>query len=216
MIATPHQLGRYEGKNAPADIRLAVSRLQSALVENQIPLRISPGGDVRVDHRLDALLEADKICSLADAGRYLLLELPHETYIELRQLSELFTEKGRTLIVSHPERNAVLSRRPDAVAPWLAAGAVLQITAGSLLGHFGSTAQSSAWKWLEAGQAHLVATDAHHVTARPPNLTGAIDKIASKLGESIAKRVCIENPLRVLRGESLLPVERRVARRWLR
>src|ERR1700723_1863897 len=54
VIATPHQLGRYEGQNSAADVRTAVSKLQLALAELKVPLHVVPGGDVRVDHRLDA------------------------------------------------------------------------------------------------------------------------------------------------------------------
>jgi len=213
VIATPHQLGRYEGQNAPAQVRAAVSQLQASLSESNIPLSIAPGGDVRVDHRLTSMLNDDEICTLADTARYLLLELPHETYIELRNLVSAFRENGRTIIVSHPERHMVLSRKPDAILPWLENGAVLQVTAGSLLGHFGATAESVAWKWLEQGQVQLVATDAHNISSRPPTLTLAINRIAQRLGESVAKCVCVENPRRVLHGEILLPCERRSAKK---
>jgi protein-tyrosine phosphatase len=204
VIATPHQLGRYEGQNSAAEIRTWVTKLQADLIELEIPLTVLPGGDVRVDHRLNAMLAADEICTLGDAGRYLLLELPHETYIELRNLIADFTRQGRTIVVSHPERNGVLSRRPEAVAPWLERGAVLQVTAGSLLGDFGTLATASAWHWLEQGQIHLVASDAHHAKYRPPTMTEAINLIAQRFGEAVAKRLCADNPLRVLRGEALV------------
>lgn len=204
VIATPHQLGRYEGANSPAEVRSAVSKLRLSLAEQKVPLNVMPGGDVRVDHRLSAMLETDDICSLADGGRYLLLELPHETYIELRQLIVDFAAESRTVIISHPERNGVLSRHPDAVFPWLDKGAVLQVTAGSLLGEFGTLATESSWHWLEEGQVHLVATDAHHAKYRPPLMSEAINQIALRLGEAVARRVCIDNPRRVLLGEAVL------------
>ena len=204
VIATPHQLGRYEGQNGPPEVRRAVAKLRLILAEQKVPLNIVAGGDVRVDHRLDAMLEADDICTLADGGRYLLLELPHETYIELRNLIADLTRKGRTVVVSHPERNEVLNRHPQAVEPWLEKGAVLQVTAGSLLGDFGAHAAAAAWNWLEQGRVHLVATDAHHAKYRPPVMTEAIGQISHRVGEAVAKRICVENPLRVLLGEAVV------------
>src|SRR6478736_2927810 len=36
-IATPHQLGRYEGQNAPADVRRHVTEVQNTLDRHRIP-----------------------------------------------------------------------------------------------------------------------------------------------------------------------------------
>src|SRR5262245_50854510 len=46
VIATPHQLGRYDRLNSASMIRRAVSQLASELAERDIPLEIYPGGDV--------------------------------------------------------------------------------------------------------------------------------------------------------------------------
>src|SRR5437588_1611323 len=59
-IATPHQLGRYEGQNQAAKVRQAVEMLQRALVEQKVPLRVVPGADVRIDERLPDLLDSDQ------------------------------------------------------------------------------------------------------------------------------------------------------------
>src|SRR5690349_11893357 len=48
VIATPHQLGRYEGRNSPEAIRCAVDGLCALLQAEAIELDIRAGGDVRV------------------------------------------------------------------------------------------------------------------------------------------------------------------------
>jgi len=50
-----------------------------------------------------------------------------------------------------------------------------------------------------------VATDAHHAQRRPPMLTAAIARITDRLSHLIARRLCLENPLRIVRGEALAP-----------
>ena len=85
-VATPHQLGRYEGKNQADEIRTAVSDLNALIADASIPLTVVPGGDVRVDERLAALIAADRVLTLADGGRYILLELPHEVFVDIRLL----------------------------------------------------------------------------------------------------------------------------------
>src|SRR5436305_8126510 len=52
VIATPHQLGRYDGQNLAADVRSRVSDLQTILDEKKIPLKVIPGAEVRIDERI--------------------------------------------------------------------------------------------------------------------------------------------------------------------
>ena len=55
-------------------------------------------------HTLDFLFTPDSILTLADGGRYILLELPYETFIDIELLiRELDTLKVKA-IISHPER----------------------------------------------------------------------------------------------------------------
>jgi protein-tyrosine phosphatase len=193
-IATPHQLGRYAGRNGAPAVREGVAALNRSLMVEGIPLRVFPGGDVRVDERIARLLHDDHVLSLADRGVYVLLELPHDTFIDPATLITHLVKLGRRPIMSHPERHRHLTANPHLIEPWLKAGVELQITSGSLVGDFGGTALRAAWYWLETGAAALVASDAHDVTDRPPRMSKAIELIAHRLGEDVARRVCGENP----------------------
>ena len=109
VIATPHQLGRYDGRNGASQIRRAVSGLNAVLLEQHVSLKIVPGADVRLDERIPTLLDADQVLSLCDGGTYLLVEQPPETLIDLRPLVVILASRGITLVVSHPERHPALS-----------------------------------------------------------------------------------------------------------
>lgn len=76
VIATPHQLGRFSECNDVAQIKEVVLSVNEELRSNAIALRVVPGADVRVDERICRLLEEDKVLTLADGGKYILLELP--------------------------------------------------------------------------------------------------------------------------------------------
>ena len=206
VIATPHQLGRFDTQVAASDIRQAVDDLNNALEAEDIPLTVMAGADIRVDERIPSLLEADRVLTLADGRKYLLLELPHETFIDLWPLLRELAARDITAIISHPERHAFLTRQPLATLPWLAQGAWFQVTAASLVGDFGPAAEKAAWHWLATHAAALVATDAHDTDFRRPRMSQAIDRIAERLGHVTARRVCIENPLRVLAGEEISPL----------
>jgi protein-tyrosine phosphatase len=202
-IATPHQLGRFEGKNASSKVRQAVLMLNEELRANSIDLTVVPGGDVRVDERICQLLATDEVLTLADSGKYIMLELPHEILIDIDSLLVELSCVGVRAILSHPERHRLLVTEPGMLLKWLQRGALVQITAGSLVGQFGDVVMESAWAYLRRGMVAVVATDAHDLGGRRPSLKAAFERICVELGEGIARRVCVENPLRVLKGQDI-------------
>jgi len=78
------------------------------------------------------------------------------------------------------------------------------VNAGGLVGAFGETSQAAAMKWLERGWVSLIATDAHSVGTRRPRMSDAVEFISARFDHATAKRVCFDNPLRVLQGQPLL------------
>jgi protein-tyrosine phosphatase len=205
VIASPHQLGAYDGVNTAAVIRKAVSELNAELQREEIPLEVFPGADVRVDERLARLVDDDRAMTVADRRRHLLLELPHELFVDpLPAIADL-KERDIQVIMTHPERHRYLHQAHDQVAAWVAAGAVLQVTAGSLLGDFGPRANDDAWRLLHAGLVGLIATDAHDCQRRPPRLSAAIEVLLAEFGPAIARVLCLENPWRVFQGEPIAP-----------
>ncbi|MHC4326933.1 MAG: tyrosine-protein phosphatase [Planctomycetota bacterium] len=204
VIATPHQLGRFYGCNQAAEVRESVSMFNKELETHRIPLTVVPGGDVRLDERICQLLETDKILTLADGGRYILLELPSEVFIDIEPLLVELARLDVQVIISHPERNSVLIRKSGALLKWLSRSAHLQVTAASLLGEFGPMAQRAAWRFLSLGWASFVATDCHNSSSRRPRMKAVFKSISKKLGQATARWVCIENPLRVLKGQDVL------------
>src|SRR5438067_3244927 len=91
-----------------------------------------------------------------------------------------FVESGITPIITHPERNLVMQQRPDLVLAFAKSGCVIQLTANSLTGFWGLAAQRTA-EWVLARQAaHIISSDAHDLTSRPPILSRARDLVSSR------------------------------------
>jgi len=206
VITTPHQLGRFEDCNQPSYVRELVSGLNEQLQNNGIALSALPGGDVRVDERICRLLEDDKILTLADGGKYILLEFPHQVFMNIEPLLVELDSLGIQAVISHPERHPVLAKQPGILLKWLEHSAHLQLTAASLLGQFGLEAKNAAWNFLSSGWACLVATDSHDLDTRRPCMKRAFEHISIKLGPKIARLVCVENPSRVLKGQNIVPI----------
>lgn len=204
VVATPHQLGRYDGRYDAKTIREAVKQLNGLLTEAQVPLNILPGADIRIDERIEELVRSDEIVTVADGGRYLLLELPHEVFIDPEMLLARLTEGGLCGVITHPERHTFLAEHPQYVRRWVSYRPCLQITAGSFLGGFGRRSQEAAWAFLQEPLPLVVATDAHDTAGRAPCMSQAYRLLRRYIGRDEADILCVENPRRLVAGESLV------------
>ena len=124
-------------------------------------------------------------------------------------------DKGWRPIIAHPERYRNHDARLTVLSRCRAAGALLQVNSGSLLGQHGDRARAVANALLSLGWVDYLASD-HHARGEPA--TGrAVALLRSRGAEAQAQRLAVENPQRLLAGEAPLPVEplnAREARSW--
>lgn len=203
IIVTPHQLGNYS-HNQAATIRARTSELQAFLDQHQVLLSVLPGADVRIETDLPARIGRGEVLSLADRCRHILLELPHEIYIPIDRLLADLATIGLVGVLSHPERNSGILTQPSVVRPLVAAGCLMQITAGSLLGAFGPVCQKFSDWLVEEGLVHFVSTDAHGSKSRRPLLRKAFDRIVELAGWETALDLCCRNPAAVAAGQQVV------------
>jgi protein-tyrosine phosphatase len=119
VIATPHQLGRYNDGNEAYKVRQKVAELNRVLESEGVGLKVLAGGDVRVDERICRLLEDDKVLTLGDGGRFILLELPHQIFIDIEPLLIELLSIGVRAVISHPERHFAFSQQHNVFLRWL-------------------------------------------------------------------------------------------------
>jgi protein-tyrosine phosphatase len=140
------------------------------------------GGEVDL-RELDRPADELRRFGLAGNPRYLLVETPYvgwprdipERLYRLRTL-------GITPVVAHPERNREVQERPALLEPLVAGGALVQLTAASVDGRLGRRTRAAVDALLDAGLAHLVASDAHEATVRAVGLRAAADSLDVELG----------------------------------
>ncbi len=205
IVATPHANHTYaydrDGNEHLLDgIRAA---LPPSTAE-RITLGLGCDFHLNFENVEDAKVHQDRYT--INRSEYLLVELP-DLNIPTR-LDEVFYElriAGLTPILTHPERNTTLQRTPNRLAAWVENGLLLQVTAGSVTGAFGSKAKDMAWRLLNSGSVHFIATDAHDTQRRPPKMAEARLLLEKKLGRALAARICVENPLAVFEGRPLAP-----------
>lgn len=211
IIATPHQLGAF-AHNEGDMIRQQTDELQQLLRKRQIPLEVLAGADVRVDEGLFEGLRTGQVVSLANQGKHVLLELPHELYFRLETVLDGLAATQMVGILSHPERNQGLLKQPEVVEELVEYGCLMQITAGSLMGTFGPQCEQMSCWMLEQGLVHFVATDAHGPRARRPLISRAFQRVANLVGSDTALDLCCHNPAAVAAGLDIETVRRRPSR----
>jgi protein-tyrosine phosphatase len=212
VVATPHQLGGFR-HNSGEQIRRQVSELQQRLHDEGIPLNVLPGADVRIEPGMFDGLQKGDILTLGDHRRHVLLELPHDLYLPLEPVLDELKRHQIVGILSHPERNGGILRRPELVVPLVDRGCLMQITAGSICGNFGPDCRDLSEWLLEEGLVHFVATDAHGPRSRRPLMRPAFERVAELTTVAIASELCSENPAAVAQGQSIHPGRRDVIRR---
>lgn len=171
-VVTPHMhSGRYE--NRAAGIRAAAQAFQRALDAEGIALEIAGAAEVRLDHEILSWVGADHIPYLGrwEGERLMLLEFPHSHVpVGADKLVAWLLKQGIRPMIAHPERNKDILRSIDKLLPFIRLGCLLQVTAGSVAGSFGPLARARAVDLLERGWVTVLASDAHNLEARPPEL----------------------------------------------
>jgi len=204
VACTPHILpGLYH--NTGPGIRRAVLDLQRRLDHEAIPLRLVPGADNHIAPNSVAKIGSGELLTLADS-RYLLIEPPH--HVAPQRIETVFFEllaAGYLPILTHPERLRWINARYTAVQRLARAGVWMQITAGSLAGAFGATAQYWAERMLDEGCVHILATDAHDARRRYPDLGRGRELAGRRVGQTEAHHLVFTRPMGVL--EDVAPLD---------
>ncbi|HEY5999777.1 MAG TPA: CpsB/CapC family capsule biosynthesis tyrosine phosphatase [bacterium] len=198
IAATPHVSEEFP--NRRESIEAAVVELRRRLASADVPLEVVAGAD----HHVRPDLAPENVLTLGGNGRYFLLEFPYRALPPgADDFVRTLRARGLTPIVTHPERTGSLQREWRALGPLVEAGALVQVTAGSLLGHFGPAAAVTAERFLREGWVHLLASDAHWAGARVPRLAQGRDAAVRLLGPEAAAGLVEANPRAILAGRDL-------------
>lgn len=198
-VCTPHIHFGYFNNDIDI-IRSTHDIFASALVRENIPLKTHFAAEIRITPEITKLFANKTLPFLGylDGMPVLLVELPHSHIPPgTEQLIAWLIANGVKPMIAHPERNRdVLSNFNK--ASWLKGrGVMFQITAGALTGTFGSRVQKCAHRMLEEGFGDIVATDAHNLHKRPPEMKGACDFISQEFDAEYANNLCKFNPWRM-------------------
>ncbi|MFC7319298.1 tyrosine-protein phosphatase [Halobacillus campisalis] len=202
IVATPHHRnGEFD--NYKHDIIIQVNELNRVLKEKGIDLTVLPGQETRINDALIKDIHKDEVLALNVDSTYVFVEFPHD-HVPQYASNLLFNlqVEGYQPIIVHPERNLKIQENPNILYSFVKHGAFSQVTAGSIAGKFGKTAEKVSHQMIEANLTHLIASDAHDQKGRAFNMKKAYSKIEKQYGLSYVY-FFQENAEYVIAGDTL-------------
>jgi protein-tyrosine phosphatase len=110
---------------------------------------------------------------------------------------------GMAPIITHPERNQILLRQPETVLQFVEQGCLVQITANSVTGFWGSRSKQMAEWLLKREAVHVIASDAHDSERRRPVLSEAREAVTKLAGREVAQALVTHNPAAIVQDRRL-------------
>jgi protein-tyrosine phosphatase len=196
IVASPHANSQFAFD--PGVVERKIAELQQAV-----------GDLIRIHCGCDFHLTPENIeDAIANPGKY---SIDHKGYL-LVEFSDFFIpptmdrifdrmiSAGLRPIVTHPERNPLLRKKVADLESWVQRGCLIQVTAQSFIGKFGSSAKSFSDELMRRGLIHLLASDGHDCIHRPPVLQEAWRYTAKRHGEEWARLLLEDGPRATLTG----------------
>jgi protein-tyrosine phosphatase len=220
IYCTPHYMrGRYQFEKS--DYRVKYSELIEEVKHQQIPVTLYPGAEVFLINGITDDIKAKNL-TMGDSN-YVLVEtelngFPPDLYNNLYEL----LHKGYRPILAHAERYVSVMTRTHEVKHLIAKNIYIQMNAGSLMGGYGDKVKTTAWKLINKGWVHMLASD-EHVRGENNAYFLAREKIVEHVDEKTAKLLtdsyprCIIEKSRIPFSYVSVQVSRRKSKlRWLK
>lgn len=203
LVATPHHKpGSYS--NPRERILERVEHLQKQLDAAGIALRLAPGCEIFSDSGLPEKITSGEVLTYGDARRHILLEFSFQQYpVNVDDMIFRLKLAGVTPVIAHPERIRYFQEDSERLGNLVRLGALSQITGSSLAGTFGSRVREIAEEMVRRRCVHFLASDAHDLSYRTPDLGPAMKKLRAIVGDEEARRMVFDNPAALLEGREI-------------
>jgi protein-tyrosine phosphatase len=199
ITATPHV--RADFPTSVERMERGVQELRGDFARHDVPVRILEGGEISLDLLWEVPHDDLVRFTLAQTGRYLLLEFPYRGWpLALESAVPALVDGGLTPLLGHPERNPDVQDHPERLGSLVEAGALVQVTAGSLAGSLDRSSQATAQKLIRLGLVHVLASDSHGPHIREGGMAAAAEAVGDP---ELARYLTQEAPAAIIAGNSL-------------
>ncbi len=171
--------------------------------EKHPDMRIFLGHELGYHHSgLNAL--NDGKCRSVAGGRYVLVDFPESVeFFEIQSAMDSLQRSGYFPILAHTERYRCLFKKISWIEEFVDDGGVVQVNASSVNGSWGSGCAKQWKKLIKRGLVHIISTDAHNLTTRPPKMSVCLPFLQKHCDARTIRRLTWDNACRVVRDELL-------------
>ncbi len=196
MLATPHAFnGVFHA--TPNEIIKKCSLLSQELRKNNIEMSIRPGSEVHLTNDTISNYDKGRVMTLNNLHSHILLELPSMFIIDgVIHIIRQFRERGITTIIAHPERNKTIRKNLHILPGMIGEGALMQITAASLMGGFGRRTMKICEKMVGDNLVSFIGSDIHPY--RKFMMRKALGKVLQSAGRKSAEMIFQVNPEEIM------------------
>lgn len=188
VVATPHF---YAWKDRPERFlekrQEAEMQLREAMAAYPGLPRLHIGAEV---HFFSGMSQSEALSGLTiDGKRCIIIELAEEPWGEsvYEELSRIYKDRRLIPVIAHVERYRFPFSSNRHIQRLEELPVLVQSNASFFLNW---RTRSTAMRMLRQGKIHLLGSDAHNVTKRPPQLGMAVTEIRSALGKKAIDRIC--------------------------
>lgn len=171
-------------------------RLQKELEGEAIP-RLHLGRENHCDRLLLKHLEEGTVQTLGGSP-FVLLEFHDHSSDDFRFFVHEVKKRGMRPVIAHFERYPAIHAHPELVDELISEGVWMQMNAEGLLGDEGRRRKKFCWTMVKEEKVHLVASDAHHVGFREPNLGECAELLTKKLPADLCQKILYDHPAQII------------------
>lgn len=128
------------------------------------------------------------------SSRYILIEHPFSSSFSSQsydRLANMCVDYNVKPILAHIERYGALMEDKNKLDAFIELGCLTQVNINSFADSSRHT-KKKLFKYLESGRIHLIGSDCHNLTSRPPDYSAGVKAIKDKYGDE-AIRILINN-----------------------
>ena len=185
IILTPHY---FKNELNAQNKDLIFAQYEKLLEKTKdLNIKLILGSEIYYSDEIMDELISNKIITLGNS-KYLLIEF--SLYNEYYNIPDVFLDimaLGYKVIFAHPERYVYLS--VNQIKKISELGCLIQINTSSILGDFGRKIQKKAFKLIKNKSVNFIASDAHSLNVRKPNLKETLQFVEKKFKIKIENRI---------------------------
>lgn len=205
IIATPHfNPPRYDNQGLLAQYH----DLREMIQLEEMAIKLQLGNEIRLSEEGLEGIKAKEAKTMGDSN-YLLIELPTYHFYPFHELMLYdLLELGYKIILAHVERYPIFQEKPEKLLEFVQAGVFAQLSASYIIER---QSRKKAFAWLESGLIHLVASDGHNMSRRPPVLKKAYQLVDHYFDSDSAEMLFKENPSLLIKNQELEVIDTKKA-----